>query len=163
MQSAAIWWAARASLIAQIGCCSPSRKTATIGMAEKSDGSRAIIAATKSASENVARTAATRRQKSMLFHNRASTVRSIAARIEGVAQPVADQVERQHQTEYREPRPHRHPRRLAEEVAGDVQHAPPTRRRRLLAEAEKRQGRLGDDCSRDRKRRLHQDRRQDVG
>ncbi|PIT04739.1 hypothetical protein TSA1_31300 [Bradyrhizobium nitroreducens] len=44
-----------------------------------------------------------------------------------------------------------------------VEHAAPGRRRRLLAEAKEREGRLGDDGGGDRQRRLHQQRRQDVG
>ena len=45
----------------------------------------------------------------------------LRAWIEGVAQPVAKQVERQHQTEDREARPNRHPRRLTKKVPGGVE------------------------------------------
>ena len=65
------------------------------------------------------------------------------ARIERVAQPVAQKVEAQHHEEDRDARPHRHPGRLAQEVLGGVEHRAPTWRRRLLAEA-------GIDIERDR-------------
>jgi len=48
-------------------------------------------------------------------------------RIERVAQPVAEQVERHHQTEDRQPRPNRHPGRVREEVLRRVEHATPAR------------------------------------
>jgi hypothetical protein len=57
-------------------------------------------------------------------------------RIQRVAQAVADQVERQHHKEDREPRPDRHPGGIGQEALGDVQHAAPGWRRRLLTEAE---------------------------
>ena len=50
-------------------------------------------------------------------------------RIEGVAQTVAQQIERQHQAEDRQAWPHCHPRRLRQEILRS-----PARRRRLLAE-----------------------------
>src|SRR3954464_4348135 len=56
--------------------------------------------------------------------------------IERVAQAVADQVERQHHQENRQPRPDRHPRRVGEETLRGVEHAAPGWRGRLLAEAE---------------------------
>src|SRR5687767_6951717 len=65
-------------------------------------------------------------------------------RIERVAQPVAEQVERQHEDENRKPRPDRHPWRLLDVVLRGVEHAAPARRRRLLAEAEEREAGFGD-------------------
>ena len=76
---------------------------------------------------------------------------------------VAEQVEGQHQQEDREPRPDRHPRRLVDVVLRGVEHAAPARRRRLLAQSEERQAGLGDDRRGDRERRLHDQRRDDVG
>src|SRR6516162_6414849 len=136
---------------------------AMTGMAEKSGGSRAMIAANSRASDKVARTAVARRQKSTLCHNLATTARLTPSWIERVAQPVAEQVERQHQAEDRQARPHRHPWRLTEEVARYVEHAAPARRRRLLAESEIRKRGLGEDCRGNRKCRLDQDRREHVG
>ena len=60
------------------------------------------------ASESAASTPATRRQKRTLSHSLASTPMLTSAGIERVAQPVAEEVERQHQAEDSEPRPHRH-------------------------------------------------------
>src|SRR5205823_5273229 len=54
-------------------------------------------------------------------------------RIERVAQAVADQIERQHYEENREPRPYRHPWRIGQETLRGVEHAAPGRRRRLLS------------------------------
>src|ERR1700730_15085409 len=82
--------------------------------------------------------------------------------IERVAQAVANQVERQHHQEYREARPQRHPWRVGQEALRCIEHAAPGWGRRLLAEAEERQRRLGNDRCRNRKRRLHQKRRHDV-
>ena len=84
------------------------------------------------------------------------------ARVERVAQAVAEQIERQHHEEDRKARPDRHPRRLGQEALRRVEHAAPGRRGRLLAEAEERQRGFGDDGGGDRQRRLHQQRRQDV-
>ena len=61
------------------------------------------------------------------------------------------------------PGPHRHPRRVLDVVLRGVEHAAPARRRRLLAEAEERQARLGDHRGGDRERGLHDQRRHDVG
>ena len=77
-------------------------------------------------------------------------------RIQRVAQPVADQVERQHDQEDRQAGKHREPRRLRQEALRRVQHRAPGRRRRLLAQTEERQARLGDDGRGDRQRALHQ-------
>jgi hypothetical protein len=72
------------------------------------------------------------------FRLAAQPAPSAAARVERIAQTVAKQVERQHQGEDRQTRPHRHPRRLRDEVFGRVQHAAPGRIGWLLAEAQKR-------------------------
>ena len=60
----------------------------------------------------------------------------MVARVERVAQPVAQKVEAQHHQEDRGAGLERHPGRLFEEVLGGVQHRAPGRRRRLLAQAE---------------------------
>src|SRR5262252_9674064 len=65
-----------------------------------------------------------------------SPLRSNVARIERVAQSVAEQVERKHEQEDRQARPNGHPRRVVDVVLGAVEHAAPAGRGRLLAEAE---------------------------
>src|SRR6185437_1800249 len=84
-------------------------------------------------------------------------------RVERVAQPVAEEVEREHQEKDRQTRPHRDPGRLRDEMAGGVEHAAPARAGRLLAEPEKAETRLGDDRGGARQGRLHENRWNDVG
>src|SRR5262249_28968555 len=79
---------------------------------------------------------------------------SAVLRIEDVAQPVAEHVEGQDDREYRQARIERHPGRLGQIALGRVQHAAPRRRRRLLAQTQERQARLGDDRGGDRQARL---------
>src|SRR5262249_47303635 len=93
---------------------------------------------------------------------RCEAARSTRARIERVAQAVADQVEGKNSKKNCKPRPNRHPGRIDEETLGGIEHAAPRRRGRLLAKAQKRQRRFGDDGGGDRERRLHQQRGQDV-
>src|ERR1700693_2485803 len=53
-------------------------------------------------------------------------------RIEGVAQAVTQQVEREHQQEDGNSRPYRHPGCVLDVVLGGVEHASPAGRGRLL-------------------------------
>src|SRR4051812_1862230 len=69
--------------------------------------------------------------------------------VEGVAQPIADEIDRQHGKEDRAAGTQRPMRRDVEIVLGIVEDAPPARDVGREAEAEKRQGRLGDDRGRD--------------
>src|SRR5512138_3032204 len=87
---------------------------------------------------------------------------SAMLRIEDVAQPVPEHVEGQHDREDRQPGVERHPGRLRQIALRGVQHATPRRCRRLLAEAQERQARLGDDRGGHREARLDQERRQHV-
>src|SRR3546814_9915111 len=92
-----------------------------------------------------------------------SWVGSDLARVEGIAQTVAKEIEAEHDKEDRRAGPPGHPGRLGEEVLRYVQHGAPARRRRLLAEAEEGERRLQDDGGGDGERRLHQHRRENVG
>src|SRR6516162_5254547 len=76
---------------------------------------------------------------------RCEAARSTRARIERVAQAVADQVEGKNGKKNCKPRPNRHPGRIDEETLGGIEHAAPRRRGRLLTKAQKRQRRFGDD------------------
>src|SRR5215475_14818812 len=70
---------------------------------------------------------------------RCEAARSTRARVERVAQAVADQVEGKNSKKNCEPRPNRHPGRIGEETLGGIEHAAPRRRGRLLTKAQKRQ------------------------
>src|SRR5262249_5897976 len=59
--------------------------------------------------------------------------RSTRARIERVAQAVADQVEGKNSKKNCKPRPNGYPGRIDEETLGGIEHAAPRRRGRLLA------------------------------
>src|SRR3546814_16036239 len=72
-------------------------------------------------------------------------VGSDLARVEGIAQIVAEEIEAEHDKEDRRAGPPGHPGRLGEEVLRYVQHGAPARRRRLLAEAEEGERRPQDD------------------
>src|SRR6516162_10318540 len=88
--------------------------------------------------------------------------RSTRARIERIAKSIADQVEGKNSKKNCKPWPNCHPGRIDEETLGGIEHAAPRRRWRLLAKTQKRQRRFGDDGGRDRERRLHQQRGQDI-
>ena len=80
-----------------------------------------------------------------------------APRIEHIIEAVAEQVEADHDRHDGEARPHRHPWRLAKELARHVEHAAPGGRGRQLAEPEEGEARLGEDRDRRRERRLDDD------
>src|SRR5438552_429185 len=82
--------------------------------------------------------------------------RSTRARIERVAQSIAEQVEGKNGEKNCQSRPHCHPRRIDQKALRGIEHAAPRRRGRLLAKAEEGQRRLGYDRGGDGKRRLHQ-------
>ena len=86
----------------------------------------------------------------------AGRAQRVVPRVEGVAQAVAEQVERERADDDREPRVDRRataPSRNSGWASGE--HHAQRRRRRPDAEAEERQHRLADDRRRDRHRRLH--------
>src|SRR5262249_51569208 len=78
------------------------------------------------------------------------SARSSRPRIERVAKPIADQIERKHGQEDGEPWPDRHPWRVDEKPLRGIEHAAPCGRRGLLAKAEKRQCGFRNDSRRDR-------------
>src|SRR3546814_8399728 len=69
-------------------------------------------------------------------------VGSDLARVEGIAQTVAEEIEAENDKEDCRAGPPGHPGRLGEEVLRYVQHGAPARRRRLLAEGEEGERRL---------------------
>src|SRR6266850_5776867 len=83
--------------------------------------------------------------------------------IERVAQPVADEVDRDHREEDEEPGEERDPRRLVHVGGRVVQHVAPRRRGWLDAQAEERERALGDDRATDTERTGDDDRRERVG
>src|SRR5919201_353023 len=86
--------------------------------------------------------------------------------IERVAQPVAEEVEREHDDRDREPRIHREQRRREHVLLRALEHVPPRGERGLHAETEVAQRRLGEDRESHAERRRHEERwdrlRQDV-
>ena len=82
--------------------------------------------------------------------------------IQRIAQPVAEQVERQHGEQDRKARKRQHPPRALIELQRAGQHRAPFRRRRLRAEAEEAQRRRIQDRGGEAERRLHDQRRQAV-
>src|SRR5215468_5199930 len=100
----------------------------------------------------------------MLEHEGSAGSRQLGAvaRVERVAQPVTEEVEGEDDGEDRGAGPHRHPRRLVEEVLRGVEHAAPGWRRRLLTKAEEGEACFGNDRGGDGERRLHHDRCEDV-
>src|SRR5947207_9031255 len=84
-------------------------------------------------------------------------------RIQGVAQPVAEQVDAERRQRERGAGERGEPPRDVQKVAALREHAPPRGGRRLDAEAEKTDRRLGDDERRELEARDHDDRRRDVG
>src|SRR5882672_4374255 len=84
-------------------------------------------------------------------------------RVQGVAEPVAEQVDAERGERQRRAGKRREPPRDVEEVAALRQHAAPRRRRRLDAEPEKADRRFGDDERRELQARQHNDGWRDVG
>src|SRR5262249_24979982 len=83
-------------------------------------------------------------------------------RVERVAQAVAEQIEPEHGDEDRQAGEERDPRVRLDERDVGLEIPAPTRRRRLRAEPKERKRRLHDDRRRDAERRRHDDRRQAV-
>ena len=102
------------------------------------------------------RRAAERRGRARADRCRRSTVRRRGARIERIAQRVAQQVHRQDGDDQRRARPQQQQRRLLHGGARAADHQAPGRRRRHHAEAEERQAALEHDGGGDRERELHQ-------
>src|SRR5690606_10743415 len=70
---------------------------------------------------------------------------AVQVRVEGVADAVAEEVEGEHGDEDRRAGRDRHPPGVLEKVLAEGEHLPPAWGRRLHAEAEEREGRLGED------------------
>src|SRR5437868_3838901 len=81
--------------------------------------------------------------------------RSTRARIERVAQAIAEQVEGKNGEKNCQSWPDCHPRRIDQKALRGIKHAAPRGRGRLLAKAEEGQRCLGYDRGGDGKRRLH--------
>ena len=88
--------------------------------------------------------------------------RSVQARVEVVAQAVAEQVEPEHGDGDRDAGDDAQPRRDEQQLLGLLQHPAPRRGRRRGAETEERQGRLGEHGDGERHGRLHDDQGPDV-
>src|SRR5688572_5014095 len=94
---------------------------------------------------------------------RAPAAPLLQARIERVAQAVAEQVEAEHRDEDRQPGEERQPGVGLDEGDVGLEVPPPAGRRRLRAEAEEAERGLHDDRGGDAERGGHDDRRQAVG
>src|SRR2546425_2864105 len=84
-------------------------------------------------------------------------------RVQGVAEPVAEQVDAERGERQRRAGERREPPRDVQEVAALRQHAAPRWGGRLDPEPEKADRRLGDDERRELQARQHDDGRRDVG
>src|SRR5215469_8757502 len=84
-------------------------------------------------------------------------------RVQGVAQPVAEQVDAERGEREGRTGKRGEPPRDVQKIAALRQHAAPRGRGRLHAESEETDRRLGDDERRELKARDHDDRRRDVG
>src|SRR2546429_9530589 len=91
------------------------------------------------------RAAAARRAPSRRWRWGRPPTSELEARVEGVADPVTQEVEAEDREEDRESRERAEPRRLLEIAPRGGQHDPPGRRRRLGAEPEGGQRRLGEE------------------
>jgi hypothetical protein len=85
------------------------------------------------------------------------------ARVEQIAQAIAQQVQAQHGQRNRHAGPHGQQRGLEHEGLGVAEHAAPRGLRRLCAQAQVRQRRLGQDGNGKLHRGLHDQHRGDVG
>jgi len=83
-----------------------------------------------------------------------------AAHVEPIAEPVADELQREHCRRERGARRQHEVGCDEQELPALVEHRAPRRRRRRYAEAEERQARLRDDRARHAERRLDEQRGQ---
>ena len=108
-----------------------------------------------------------RRRKKWVCRSRTSrTVSAVIvaqSRIEAVAQPVAEQVDRQHHQGDRDARDQRHPPGIGEPATSLRDHQAPGRGRRRDAGAEERERRFGDDHHADVERDQHHEGVEHIG
>ena len=123
---------------------------------EEGSGWRGTEGALASSERRISRTRASRPASRLSLAGDGTASRwSLPA--EGVPQAVGDQVERQHGQHDGQPGKDERPRSSVDELETLLEHAAPARCRRLFADTEEAEARLGQECEAEGERELNDD------